>query len=55
MAEIVWTQEAVQCLEEIRDYIATDSPGAAQNVVQGIYQKLRWTFSVISPEGRAAR
>jgi plasmid stabilization system protein ParE len=35
VAEIVWTLEAARCLEEIRDYIAADSPMAAQKVATG--------------------
>jgi toxin ParE1/3/4 len=39
MAEIRWTEEAHRWLLEIFDYIATDNPNAAQNVVAGIYEK----------------
>ena len=41
MAEIVWTLEAAQWLEEIRDYIASESPLAAHKVVAGIYEKIQ--------------
>ena len=41
MAEIVWTLEAARCLEDIHDYIAADSPAAANKVVSGIYQKIQ--------------
>ena len=40
MAEIVWTLEAANSLEEIHDYIAEDNPAAALNVVTGIYNPL---------------
>ena len=40
MAEIVWTLEATRCLEDIFDYISSDSPDAAHNVVSGIYDKI---------------
>ena len=41
MAEIVWTLEAANSLEEIHDYIAEDNPAAALNVVTGIYDKIQ--------------
>ena len=45
MAEIVWTLEAAQWLEEIYQYIASESASSAHKVVTGIYDKiqlLRW-------------
>ena len=39
MAEIRWTEEAIRWLHDIHDYIAEDSPSAAQKVVTGIYEK----------------
>jgi len=39
MAEIRWTEEALRWLEDIHNYIAQDSPIAAQRVVAGIYEK----------------
>jgi len=41
MAEIVWTQEAINWLEKIHKYISKDNPIAAQKVVQGIYAKIQ--------------
>ena len=41
MAELVWTMEAVRCLEEIREYIIHDNPTAAQSVVSGLYTKVQ--------------
>ena len=41
MAKIVWTLEAARCLEDIHDFIAEDSPTAAQKVVTGIYEKIQ--------------
>ncbi len=41
MAEIIWTLEATRCLEDIFDYIADDSPGAAHKLVSGIYDKIQ--------------
>ena len=38
MAEVVWTKEAADCLEQIRDDIARDNPAAAQKVVGEIYE-----------------
>jgi plasmid stabilization system protein ParE len=39
MAEINWTEEAEHWLRDIYDFIAQDKPGAAANVVSGIYTK----------------
>lgn len=39
MAKLRWTREAEQWLKDIHDYIAADSPTAAQKVVVGIYDK----------------
>ncbi|MEJ7593583.1 MAG: type II toxin-antitoxin system RelE/ParE family toxin [Planctomycetaceae bacterium] len=41
MAEIVWTTEALDCLERIHDYIADDNPKAARKVAIGIYDKIQ--------------
>lgn len=40
MAEIVWTSEAFRWLGEIHQYIAADSPDAADRVLDGIYAKV---------------
>ncbi len=39
MAELKWTTEALDWLEEIYRYIAQDNPEAAAQVVDGIYEK----------------
>jgi len=41
MAEIRWTEEAAAWLEDIYTYIAQESPVAAANVVEGIYNKIQ--------------
>jgi plasmid stabilization system protein ParE len=41
VAEIVWTLEDARCLEDIHDYIASDSRAAAHKVVSGIYEKIQ--------------
>ena len=41
MAEIRWTQEAATWLEDICKYIAEESPGAAERVANGIYDKVQ--------------
>jgi len=41
MAEIRWTEEAANCLNDIHDYIARDSPSAAARVVSGIYDRVQ--------------
>ncbi len=39
MAKIKWTREAEQWLRDIHDYIAQDSPEAAQKVINNVYEK----------------
>lgn len=39
MAEIRWTYEAELWLKEIYEYIALDNPHAAEQVIDGIYNK----------------
>ena len=39
MVEVAWTEEAQRWLEDIFEYIATDNPDAATNVVSGIYER----------------
>jgi len=39
MARINWTHEAQTWLRDIFDYIARDNPGAAANVIDGIYER----------------
>lgn len=38
-SEIVWTDEARSWLRLIREYIAKDSPAAADRIIDGIWQK----------------
>jgi plasmid stabilization system protein ParE len=39
VAEINWTAEAQQWLEDIFEFIAADNPEAAARVVSGIYER----------------
>jgi plasmid stabilization system protein ParE len=39
MAEIAWTAEAHRWLADIHDFIATDNPVAANQTVQGIFER----------------
>lgn len=41
MAQIVWTLEASDALEQIHNYIAENSPGSALSVITGIYDKIQ--------------
>lgn len=41
MAEIKWSMEAADCLEQIYDYIACNNLTAAHKVVVGIYEKIQ--------------
>lgn len=38
MAEIIWTEPALEQLDEIAEYIALDNPAAASKLVQRIFQ-----------------
>ena len=37
MAEVVWTEPALEQIEEIAEYIALDKPGAASSLVKTIF------------------
>jgi toxin ParE1/3/4 len=39
MGKVRWTEESVRWLRDIHDYVAEDSPEAAQKVVAGIYDR----------------
>lgn len=39
MAEVIWTEPALQDLEAIAEYIALDNPAAASQLVQDIFDK----------------
>lgn len=39
MAEVVWTEPALQELDAIAEYIALDNPAAASNFVQKVFDK----------------
>ena len=39
MAEIRWTEEAAQWLQDIFEYISVDSPDAAEKVISSIFEK----------------
>ncbi len=40
MAEVIWTEPAVQELDPIAEYIALDNPVAASDLVKEIFDKL---------------
>ena len=39
MAEVIWTEPALQELNDIAEYIALDNPDAANHLVQDIFDK----------------
>lgn len=39
MAKIIWTDEALCWLRQIRDYISRDNPTAAQRTIDGIFAR----------------
>ncbi len=41
MAKIIWTVEAARWLEDIYEYVASESPSSAHKVVTGIYEKIQ--------------
>ena len=40
MAQIIWTEPALQDLDAVADYIALDKPLAASNFVKNIFKKV---------------
>jgi toxin ParE1/3/4 len=40
MAEVIWTEPALQELDAIADYIALDKPDAAERLVKKIFQSV---------------
>jgi toxin ParE1/3/4 len=41
MAEIIWTDEAFGCLENIHEYISRDNPQAASRTCKSLYEKVQ--------------
>lgn len=39
MAEIIWTEPALQQLDSIAEYIALDNPAAARDLVKEVFDK----------------
>jgi len=40
MARIIWTEPALQELDEIADYISLDNPTAAKNLVRKVFKRV---------------
>jgi len=40
MAEVVWSEPALQDLDQIADYIALDDPIAANKLVRAVFEKV---------------
>jgi toxin ParE1/3/4 len=40
MAQIIWTEPALNDLDEIAEYIALDKPSAAKNFVRDVFEKV---------------
>jgi toxin ParE1/3/4 len=40
MARIIWTEPALQDLDEIADYISLDKPAAARRFVQRVFERI---------------
>ncbi|MGJ8634695.1 MAG: type II toxin-antitoxin system RelE/ParE family toxin [Luteolibacter sp.] len=40
MARLIWTDPALQDLEQIADYIALDNPDAAKRLIKEVFQKV---------------
>ena len=41
MAELRWTEESAQWLQDIYEYISADNPEAAEKVISTIYKKAK--------------
>jgi len=40
MAEVIWTEPALQELDALAEYIAMDNPAAASHLVQDVFDKI---------------
>ena len=40
MARIIWTEPALQDLDEMADYISLDKPTAARKFVQRVFERI---------------
>jgi toxin ParE1/3/4 len=40
MAEVIWTEPALEDLDEIAEYIALDKPSAAQKLVKKVFERV---------------
>jgi len=40
MARVIWTEPALQELDEIADYISLDNPTAAKNLVREVFKRV---------------
>lgn len=40
MAEVIWTEPALQELDALAEYIALDNPAAASHLVQDVFDKI---------------
>lgn len=41
MAEVIWTEPALQELDALAEYIALDNPAAASHLVQDVFEKTK--------------
>lgn len=41
MAQVIWTEPALQELDEIADYISLDNPSSAKKLVQEVFRKVK--------------
>ncbi|MDZ7773176.1 MAG: type II toxin-antitoxin system RelE/ParE family toxin [Balneolaceae bacterium] len=41
MAQVIWTEPALQELDEIADYSSLDNPKSAKNLVQEVFSKVK--------------
>ncbi|QJD60409.1 type II toxin-antitoxin system RelE/ParE family toxin [Pseudomonas sp. gcc21] len=39
MAQIIWTEPALQGLDAIAEYVALDNPSAARNLVEDVFKR----------------
>lgn len=51
MAEVIWTEPAVQELDAIAEYVALDNPAAACHLVREVFEKIE-RLENFPPSGR---
>lgn len=55
MAEVIWTEPALQELDALAEYIALDNPAAANQLVSTVFEKTKRLDDLSQPRRRLPR